>query len=129
MVAEEWRNKTFGTDAAGFRIWRETEPSTLRVSCWGYWPSDVAATFAQETVAAFKGLPTPVSFLLDASLLRPQGEVGQKALLSLMKALAQLQIVRANVLVSDILTRMQLVRLANECSIDMKKLLGLVGPT
>lgn len=129
MGAEDSRNRTFGTAAAGFRIWRETAPSsTLRIACWGYWPADVATSFAQETVAALTGLAPPVSFLLDASLLRPQGEPGQQALLSLMKALAKLRISSATVLANDILTRMQLGRLANDCGSDMKKILRLAGP-
>jgi hypothetical protein len=129
MGAEDWRNRTFGTAAAGFRIWRETAPSsTLRIACWGYWPADVAASFSQEALAALTGLEPPIGFLLDASLLRPQGEAGQQALQSLMRALAKLRISSATVLANDILTRMQLVRLANNCGSDVKKILRLADP-
>ena len=107
-----------GNDSSGFRITYLPGAHELRIECWGYWPRDVAADFARETVLTFQKIGARVDLSFDASRLKPQGVDGQGALRLVMNAMGSLAFSRATVLSSDVLCRMQLTRIARECGVD-----------
>jgi hypothetical protein len=109
-----------GDEVAGFRIKYTPEENALHIECWGYWIADVAAVFGWDAVAACQEVSTPLDFVLDASALKPQGEQGQGALRALMSGLASLQLSSTKVFTGNILTKIQLTRLARECGVDKR---------
>jgi hypothetical protein len=106
-----------GTDAGGFRVQAGAQGG-LRVTAWGYWPSEVARSFGSDAAAAAQKLVATGAFTLEAAELKPQGTEGQEALRTLFRALAPVTFGRGLVLSSNALTRMQLARLVRECGLD-----------
>ncbi|MBN2369964.1 MAG: hypothetical protein JXO72_05705 [Vicinamibacteria bacterium] len=107
-----------GNKVAGFRITYTPGEGSIHFECWGYWTSDVAAAFSQHAIAACQEVGTPIDFMLDATALKPQGEWGQEAFCDLLSGLASLKLSSARVSASNVLTRIQLTRLARECGVD-----------
>jgi hypothetical protein len=106
--------KDVGDSADGFRLTVRRDDSTIRVECWGFWPPDIAESFAEETISNCRNLAPPFHLLIDASALKPQGDEGQAALRRIMRYVATAKVASAVVSASNILTRMQLNRIANE---------------
>ena len=110
--------KSVGDAEAGVRWTRRREEHAIRVDCWGFWPSETAESFAQETVSACRSVGAPFHLLFDASDLKPQGDEGQSAIRRVMLYLATAEVASAVVCAGNVLTRMQLARLANEAGLS-----------
>ncbi len=108
-----------GSEAGGFRIYGSHQ-GTLRFSAWGYWTPDVARAFGKEAVTVGQRLLAAGVFVLDATELKPQGADGQEALRALFRSLGALTFARGLVFSMNVMTRMQLSRLARECGVDGK---------
>jgi hypothetical protein len=85
------------------------------IEAWGYWDAETAKAFAEEAPILSRKAAAPFSLVLEASQLKPQGVKGQAALRVLLECLTKLSVSRAVARVSNILTRMQLTRIAAEC--------------
>jgi hypothetical protein len=118
MPRSDPRTQQGGTDTAGYRITHSAGGHTLSLEAWGYFDSSVAAAFTRQATVACEELLPPVELVLDASDLKPQGDEGQRALRAIMESLAPLALSGATIYVDNILTRMQLTRLAKEYSLD-----------
>jgi hypothetical protein len=116
MTAQNSHASQYGTELAGFRIQYAPGGHSLRLHAWGFWTSDIAEAFGRAATTACLEVLVPIDFVFDASDLKPQNADGQAALRSMMKGLAPLRFSNARVIVSNLLTRMQLTRLARECS-------------
>lgn len=116
MGTTDPKAREFGTAGGGFRI--SVQGGTFRLEGWGYWPADVASTFTREIEAACRNMVPPVDFSFVASALKPQGDEGQQALRTLMQCLAKANLSSARVAAENILTRMQLVRIASACGAE-----------
>jgi hypothetical protein len=103
----------FGTDADGFSITFEEHSRSLRIRTYGFWSSELAATFAASVVEACRAPRRASEVFVDASDLKPQREEGQAALKTVFAALPGLGIGRASVFTGNALTKLQLMRLAN----------------
>lgn len=106
-----------GTAAGGFRV-GGTPQAALRIEAWGYWSREVVTAFAREAPFAVEKLSASAAFLLDAGNLKPQAAEGQEALRALFRGLSALAFAQGRILVSNALTRMQLMRLLRECQMD-----------
>lgn len=113
MAGSPPRKKTFGTEAAGFRIDYAPGGHRLRLDGWGYWPPEVAAAFGEELAAACRAVTGPVEFRFNGPGLKPQGEDGREALRALLHELAGIELSGATIAVDNPLTKMQLTRLAS----------------
>ena len=60
------------------------------------------------------------TFTLDATNLKPQGPEGQHALRVLFRALTPVAFARGILFASNVLTKMQLMRLVRECGLDAR---------
>jgi hypothetical protein len=107
-----------GTKAAGFRIVLTPGGTALRLESWGYWSPDLALAFSRDVIVACRKVSSPLSFVLDATELKPQGREGQEALRTLMRCLAQFVLASATISTKNILTKMQLTRLAKDCGVE-----------
>lgn len=118
VFARSVQTRQVGSEAAGFRLVYPPGGRTLRIEAWGYWSPEVAAAFGRESASACRELSGPVSLVFDAMRLKPQSADGQGALRVMMKSVAGARISGGRVLVDNILTRMQLLRIAKECGLD-----------
>jgi hypothetical protein len=118
MVALDPETMQVGTKAAGFRIMCQPGGKAVRVEGWGYWPADVALAFGRDMISACRKVSSPLSFLFDATELKPQGHDGQEALRTLMRCLVQFGLSSVTISTNNILTKMQLTRLAKECGVE-----------
>jgi hypothetical protein len=117
MPFAEFSPAEVGTSAGGFRL-VGTAQGLLRVTVWGYWPTDVVRSFAVEASTALQKLGASGTLIVDASDLKPQGAEGQEALRMLFRGLVPLSLAKATVIASNALTRMQLARLLRESGVD-----------
>lgn len=108
----------FGTDDAGFRVMYDRDENTLHVEGWGYWNSGVGAALRRETTAACRQLSPPLAIVMDLTRLKPQGTEGQEALRTLMSSLGAMGGFSGKIHTENVLTRMQLTRLARECGVE-----------
>jgi hypothetical protein len=106
---------SFGTAAGGFRLASPSTGNALLIEVWGYWDAETAKAFAEEAPIVSRRAAAPLNLVLEASQLKPQGVKGQAALRALLECLTKLSVSRAVARVSNILTRMQLTRIAAEC--------------
>ena len=104
-----------GNDQAGFSI--EEATHGVRVQVWGFWDSTVAACFAKAVIDACRAARSPVHLFVDATELKPQREEGQAAWEDLLTLVARAAIARADIKVTNAITRMQMVRIARR--VDM----------
>lgn len=118
MSADDTHAYQGGTEASGYRVSYIPRGNALHLECWGYLPPDVAAAFAKEAEAACRALMRPFEAGLTATELKPQGEEGREALRAVMKCMCLSGVSSVTVSVTNILTRMQLTRLANESGIS-----------
>jgi hypothetical protein len=118
MSLQPTDTKNVGDGNDGFRLTEYRNESAVRVDCWGFWPPDVAERFVQETISSCRSATPPFHLLVDASDLKPQSEDGQAALQSMLGYLATAKVASAVVSASNILTRMQLNRIANEAGVS-----------
>ena len=107
-----------GTATAGFRIVCAPGGTALRLEGRGYWSPDVALAFSRDVIAACRKVSSPLAFAFNATELKPQGREGQEALLTLMRCLAQFVLASATISTNNILTKMQLTRLAKDCGLQ-----------
>jgi hypothetical protein len=120
MSARYSEIREVGDEVAGFRVQYTPGESSLHIECWGYWVSDLAAVFGREAVAACQEVSTPMDFVLDATALKPQGEQGQEALRALLSRLASLKLATVRIFTGNILTKIQLTRLARASNVDSR---------
>jgi hypothetical protein len=118
MPLQPTDTKNVGNSDDGFRLTAYCNESAVRVDCWGFWPQEVAERFVQETVSGCRNTIPPFHLLVDASDLKPQSEDGQAALQSMLGYLATAKVASVVVSASNILTRMQLNRIANEAGVS-----------
>ncbi len=119
MFGGQLSNAEVGTEAGGFRMAGAAQ-GAVRITAWGYWPSDVVGAFAKDASSAAQKLGAASVFTLDATALKPQGAEGQEALRALFRALASTTFAKGIVLANNALTRMQLQRLVRECGMDTR---------
>jgi hypothetical protein len=100
----------FGTDESGFSI--ETSPLGARVLAWGFWDAAIAVAFPAAVLDAL-GARGGQQLLVDATQLKPQGDDGQAAFRRLVEATSKLKL-RAEVVVTNAITKLQLVRILRE---------------
>jgi hypothetical protein len=72
----------------------------------------VADSLCAEVGAVCRAVAGPVDFVLVGTELKPQGEEGREALRALFERLAELEVGSASVFLDNVLTKMQLARLA-----------------
>jgi len=104
---------TFGTDADGFTITFEEMTRCLRIRMYGFWPPDIAASFATTVLDACRPPRRTTEVVVDASDLKPQRDETQAALVDVFAALPSLGVAKASVLTDNALTKLQLLRLVN----------------
>jgi len=120
MVAIDPSTTQVGTENAGYRIVCPPRGRALHVEGWGYWTPELAQAFGRDVTAACRTVLSPLGFVFDATRLKPQGREGQEALRSLLGCLARLELSGATVGTTNILAKMQLVRLAKECGVESR---------
>ena len=118
MPLQPTDTKNVGNSDDGFRLTVYRNESAVRVDCWGFWPQEVAESFAQETISSCRSALPPIHLLVDASNLKPQSEEGQAALRRVLRYLVTAEVATAVVSARNILTRMQLNRIANESGVS-----------
>jgi hypothetical protein len=109
--------KRAGDEGGGYEITPLLREKTLRFECWGYWSVETANAFARDAVTACQNMTLFSFVVLDARQMKPQGKHGQASLESLMNCLASAPPVRATMLAANILTRMQLTRIAQAAGV------------
>src|SRR6187455_1117032 len=102
-----------GDDTAGFGVGHDPVAGAVQVTAWGFWSSDVAASFATQVVGACRDKPG-AGLVLDMTDLKPMREEGQRAFATVMRALQSLGVSRVSIVTSSQLTKLQLVRLVSE---------------
>ena len=117
MSADDTHARQAGTEAAGYRVSYTPRSGALHLECWGYLTPDLAAAFSKEAEDACRALSRPFEVGLTATELKPQGEEGREALRAVMKCMQLWGVSGVMVSVNNILTKMQLTRLANESGI------------
>jgi hypothetical protein len=118
MSLQPTDTKDVGTSDDGFRLRVYRNESAVRVDCRGFWPPEVAESFARETISGCRSAIPPFHLLVDASDLKPQSEDGQAALRRMLRYLATAEVASAVVSARNILTRMQLNRITNESGVS-----------
>lgn len=103
-----------GNDAAGFTIDFDAASRAVRVRAWGFWDTDVAASFDTVVSSACRGRGAGLQLVMDMTELKPMRDEGQRAVGSLLGRLRSLGIANATVTTASQLTKLQLLRLANE---------------
>ena len=118
MSLQPTDTKNVGDGNDGFRLTEYRNESAIRIDCWGFWPAEVAESFARETISGCRSAIPPFHLLVDASDLKPQSDEGQAALQRTFRYLATAEVASAVVSAGNILTRMQLNRIANESGVS-----------
>lgn len=67
-----------GNDEAGFSVALDEASGTVRVRAWGFWGAEVADSFAQTVAEACRSAREAARLVLDARLLKPQRDAGQR---------------------------------------------------
>jgi hypothetical protein len=119
MSDDRARTLHVGTEADGFRLTHTPGENELRIEGWGYWDAETCKAFGRHAGAALEKLTPPIVVVLAASVLKPQGTEGQDALRAFFKRAAGLPGSQARALATNVLTRMQLTRLAREASLAL----------
>ena len=108
-----------GTHSGGFRVIGPPHEA-LRIELWGFFGQDVADALTHHAPAVIQHVQLAAIFTLDATNLKPQGPEGQQALRVLFRALTPVTFARGTLLASNVLTKMQLMRLVRECGLDAR---------
>jgi hypothetical protein len=103
-----------GTDEAGYSI--EVGAFGVRVRAWGFWGASVAGGFSAAVLEALQAAPQRGRLQVDAALLKPQRDEGQAAFRELVQATTKLANFRAELVVTNAITKMQLARIIRETS-------------
>jgi hypothetical protein len=103
-----------GNDDGGYELDRDELGASLQVRMWGFWSTEVARAFGDAILEEAKAAKKPKTVVLDASNLKPQKEVGQTAIASMLDTLTRAGVTRVSILIASPLTKLQLVRIANE---------------
>lgn len=109
--------KKAGGKDAGFHITYSPKESMLTVLAWGFWPPDLVSAFSRDASDACRELFDPLSVVMDATELKPQGTEGQKAIKAFLDCLKPSMMSGVTILVSNILTRLQLTRIVKESAV------------
>jgi hypothetical protein len=104
--------KRVGSDDAGYSV--ETGALGVRVRAWGFWDASLAAGFAKAVVEALDQSTVRSQLLVDAIALKPQRDEGQEAFRAMIRDTAKLGLPRAELLVTNAITKMQLGRILRE---------------
>ena len=116
----------YGTAAGGFRVLR-ADRRTLLLEIWGYWEDDVLNGFARLAVLALEGDEPLQDVTIDAAMLKPQSSAGQEVLLAFLRRLAAKVPEQVSMRVDNVLTQMQLTRLARQSGLNAVKFSSLSG--
>ena len=109
-----------GSDAEGFRVTYVPGSRALETECWGHWSEDVIAAFGKHVGVAIDKLDKPLQVAWDASSFKPQSADGQACIRTLMKRMAESPGSRVIALAKNLLTRMQLTRLARDAELSLE---------
>lgn len=118
MSEERPRTLHVGTEADGFRVIHTPGGHDLRIECWGYWDAETCRAFDRHTAAALEKVAPPLAFVLVATMLKPQASEGQDAIRALFRRVAASPHGVVSVLAANVLTRMQLTRLARDAQLE-----------
>ncbi|HVY44654.1 MAG TPA: hypothetical protein VHB21_02200 [Minicystis sp.] len=102
----------FGSDEAGFSI--DAIASSVKVRAWGFWDAATAARFPPAVFEALAAAGPRAELLVDVTELKPQREAGQAALHEVIEGTVRLGLRRAELVVTNAITRMQLARIVRE---------------
>jgi hypothetical protein len=119
MGQDRARTLHVGTETDGFRVTHTPGGSELRVEGWGYWDNETCLAFGRHAGSALEKLTAPIVLVLDATVLKPQGTEGQDALRAFFKRAAGAPGSSARALAANVLTRMQLTRLARDAGLEL----------
>ncbi len=112
-----------GDEQAGFSV--DSAPSDgVRVRCWGFWSVEVASAFAGAVLGACRAQPRGGSLTLDLVDLKPMREEGQQSLSRVLRAAPSLGAGSVSIVMTNPLTRLQVVRLASEANADVRFVSG-----
>ncbi len=103
-----------GNDSNGFSVELEGDGSTIRVSGWGLWGPDLAQRVVEGLTEHARRARRPHGLLADFSRLGPQGGEGQAAIRSIMLAARGSEVAGAAMIVTNAITKLQVVRIAKE---------------
>src|SRR5262245_59930825 len=101
-----------GDAEAGFAIEVDSAKKVLRIRAWGFWGDALAESLGPSLLE--NGRADASEAVVDAKDLKPQRESGQRAIAALFDALSKLKIPRATMVVTNALTRLQIMRIAKE---------------
>jgi hypothetical protein len=118
MLNERPRTLHVGTESDGFRLTHTPGGRELTFECWGYWDPETCRAFVRHAAAALEKATPPIVLVLSASVLKPQSQEGQDAIRGVLRRVAAVPQVRVNVFATNVLTRMQLTRLAREAQLE-----------
>jgi hypothetical protein len=112
-----------GDEQAGFSV--DSAPSDgVRVRGWGFWSVDVANAFAGAVLEACRAQTKGAPLVLDLADLKPMRDEGQQSLSRVLRAAPSVGTGSISIVTTNPLTRLQLVRLANESGADVRWLSG-----
>jgi len=106
-----------GSDESGFSV--ETNAVGVRVRAWGFWDAATAANFAPAVFGALRGgMTRRPQLLIDATQLKPQRDEGQQAIRDLVESASKLGVARAEFVVTNAITKMQVSRILRELNVS-----------
>ncbi len=106
--------RSFGDTEAGFSTEHDASARVVRVRTWGFWRLEVATLFARNVATDCRAAGLPLGLLIDVIQLLPQRDEGQAAFGELMTVARGLGLRGTVVVGSNIITKMQLLRIAKE---------------
>jgi hypothetical protein len=112
-----------GDELAGFSV-DSAQPDGVRVRAWGFWNVEVANAFAGAVLEACRAQPKGAPLSLDLTDLKPMRDEGQQSVSRVLRAAPSLGTGSISIVTANPLTRLQLVRLANESGADVRWLSG-----
>ena len=119
MSDDRPRTLHVGTETDGFRLTHTPGGNELRIECWGYWDDETCLAFGRHAGAALEKLAPPIVLNFEANVLKTQGTQGQDAIRSFFKRAAGMPRSSSRALASNVLTRMQLTRLARDAGLEL----------
>jgi hypothetical protein len=99
-----------GNHENGFSVVYDARAKLVRVGVWGFWEQALAEAFPAAVLDACRG-GSCAAVLIDALQFKPQREFGQGAFQALIAAMNGMGPSWVAVVYSNILTKMQMVRI------------------
>jgi hypothetical protein len=99
-------------EESGFTV--EVGTLGVRVRAWGFWNAEIATSFVTRVLELVRAAPRSAPLYIDATQLKPQRDEGQAALREVVNVVSKLGVVRAELVVTNAITRLQLARIIRE---------------